>query len=96
MDIVAPAGSLCIEARRFAELPAEIALRLLGRAVAGAGDEGPVELGKLEALEMRCWIAPRRAGEGRFRRSLAGAVVTLDRRQLIVERAPRAAARKRS
>ena len=34
----------------FRALPAEVALRLLGRAVAMAGNEGPVELAKLEAL----------------------------------------------
>jgi tRNA(Ile)-lysidine synthase len=80
-------GSLCIEARRFADLPAEIALRLLGRAVARVGDEGPVELGKLEAL--KCAVdRAQTASEQRFRRTLAGAVVTLTDRQLIVERAP--------
>jgi tRNA(Ile)-lysidine synthase len=79
--------SLAIEARRFADLPAEIALRLLGRAVAQAGDEGPVELGKLEAL--KCAVdSAQMAGEKRFRRTLAGAVVTLTDRQLMVERAP--------
>ena len=84
---LSPPGSLCIEASRFADLPAEIALRLLGRAVARAGDEGPVELGKLEAL--KCAVdRAQTAGEGRFRRTLAGAVVTLTDRQLIVERAP--------
>ena len=35
----------------YARLPSEIALRLLGRAVAELGCEGPVELGKLEALK---------------------------------------------
>ena len=84
---LSPPGSLCIEASRFADLPAEIALRLLGRAVARAGDEGPVELGKLEALKGAVDCA-RTAREGRFRRTLAGAVVTLTDRQLIVERAP--------
>jgi tRNA(Ile)-lysidine synthase len=80
-------GSLCIEARRFADLPAEIALRVLGRAVARVGDEGPVELGKLEAL--KCAVdRAQTASEQRFRRTLAGAVVTLTDRQLIVERAP--------
>jgi len=80
-------GSLCIEASRFADLPAEIALRLLGRAVARVGDEGPVELGKLEAL--KCAVdRAQTASEQRFRRTLAGAVVTLTDRQLIVERAP--------
>lgn len=79
--------SFAIEARRFADLPDEIALRLLGRAVTQAGDEGPVELGKLEAL--KCAIdSAQTAGERRFRRTLAGAVVTLADRQLIVERAP--------
>ncbi len=43
-------GPIALPAGRFAELPAEVALRLLGRAIARAGNEGPVELGKLEAL----------------------------------------------
>ena len=84
---LAPSGSLSIEARRFAELPAEIALRLLGRALAIAGDEGPVELGKLESLKSALDCA-QTAAQGRFRRTLAGAVVTLTDRQLIIERAP--------
>ena len=67
-------------------MPAEIALRLLGRAVAQAGDEGPVELGKLEALKDALDAA--RNGDGRIRRTLAGAVVTLKGPQLLVERAP--------
>jgi tRNA(Ile)-lysidine synthase len=81
------AGAVAVEARRFAELPAEIALRLLGRAVAKAGDEGPVELGKLEALKSAL-DAAQNTGDGPFRRTLAGAVVTLKGHQLIVERAP--------
>ena len=84
---LAPSGALAIEVRRFADLPAEIALRVLGRAVAKVGDEGPVELGKLEALKCALDCA-QTAGEGRFRRTLAGAVVTLTDRQLLVERAP--------
>jgi tRNA(Ile)-lysidine synthase len=79
--------TVALEARRFAELPAEIALRLLGRLVAKVGDEGPVELGKLEALKLALDEA-QNAGDGRFRRSLAGAVVTLAGRQIMVERAP--------
>src|SRR5689334_9400205 len=40
-DIASRAGeSIVVEAPAFARLPAEIALRLLGRAVAGTGDEG--------------------------------------------------------
>jgi tRNA(Ile)-lysidine synthase len=68
-------------------LPAEIALRLLGRAVARIGDEGPVELAKLEALKAALGAA-QKAGTAGFRRSLAGAIVTLDGPEITVERAP--------
>ncbi len=43
-------GPIVFDAEKFVRLPAEVALRLLGRAIAHAGDEGPVELGKLETL----------------------------------------------
>ncbi len=86
LELPAP-GAVVMEAQRFADLPAEIALRLLGRAVANAGDEGPVELGKLETLKFAIDDAQAR-GNGRFRRTLAGAVVTLAGRQITVERAP--------
>jgi tRNA(Ile)-lysidine synthase len=79
--------TVAIEARRVAELPAEIALRLLGRLIARVGDEGPVELGKLEALQLAL-DAALNTGEMRFSRSLAGAVVTFAGPQMIVERAP--------
>jgi tRNA(Ile)-lysidine synthase len=75
-----------LDARGFAALPAEIALRLLGRAVSATGNEGPVELSKLEAL-YRALAGKSRSG-GRFRRTLAGAMVTLTPDRLIVERAP--------
>ncbi len=71
------------ERARFADLPPEVALRLLGRIIAHAGDEGPVELGKLEALYEALRQAP-----GRLRRTLAGALVTLGDDRLAVERAP--------
>jgi tRNA(Ile)-lysidine synthase len=78
-------GPVTIETRAFFELPGEIALRLLGRAIALVGDEGPVELGKLEVLN----DALHQAGySGRFRRSLAGALVTLSGEWLTVEQAP--------
>jgi tRNA(Ile)-lysidine synthase len=76
-------GPIAFERTRFADLPAEVALRLLGRAIAHAGDEGPVELGKLEALYEALRQTP-----GRLRRTLAGALVTLDADRLAVERAP--------
>jgi tRNA(Ile)-lysidine synthase len=77
-------------AGEFRHLPEEIALRLLGRAIAQAGDEGPVELGKLERLfsELR-----QEAGSAPIRRTLAGAVVTLKGSRLSVERAPPRSAR---
>jgi tRNA(Ile)-lysidine synthase len=74
-------------AGKFAQLPAEVALRLLGRAVAEAGDEGPVELAKLEALAAALAAAQQERAT-RFRRSLAGALVTLERERIVVERAP--------
>ena len=80
-----PAGPIALPAGRFAALPAEVALRLLGRAVARAGNEGPVELGKLEALYAGLAAAPAAV---RFRRTLAGAVVTRSADRLTVERAP--------
>jgi tRNA(Ile)-lysidine synthase len=83
-------GPIGFDAEKFARLPAEVALRLLGRAIARAGDEGPVQLGKLETL----YEALGRANAGvrgetfRLRRTLAGALVTLTGTSLVVERAP--------
>jgi tRNA(Ile)-lysidine synthase len=76
-------GPITFATVQFANLPAEVALRLLGRAIAHVGDEGPVELGKLEAL-----YEALRLAASRLRRTLAGAQITLDRDKLSVERAP--------
>jgi tRNA(Ile)-lysidine synthase len=76
-------GPIAFETARFADLPAEVALRLLGEAIAHCGDEGPVELAKLEAL----YEALRQA-RSRLRRTLAGALITLGADRLTVERAP--------
>jgi tRNA(Ile)-lysidine synthase len=75
---------------RFGDLPAEVALRLLGRAIARVGDEGPVELGKLEALfdAIQEGWARRPSRYGRFRRTLAGALITVGDDRLRIERAP--------
>jgi tRNA(Ile)-lysidine synthase len=79
-------GPIILRRKRFADLPAEVALRLLGRAIARLGDEGPVELGKLEALFDAVSTGMRnRSG---LRRTLAGAVVTLAADRLVVEKAP--------
>ena len=83
-------GPIVLPDWRFGLLPSELALRFLGRAVAHAGNEGPVELGKLEALYAALTASPDIA---RFRRTLAGAVVTRSGGGLTIERAP---ARRRS
>jgi tRNA(Ile)-lysidine synthase len=80
-------GPIVLDAARFARLPAEVALRLLGRAIAQVGDEGPVELGKLETLHQALEDANQHE-IGRLRRTLGGAVVTLTNATLAVERAP--------
>ena len=81
------------ETAQFAGLPDEVALRLLGRAIAHVGDEGPVELAKLETLSDSL-----RQAESRLRRTLAGALITLGGDRLTVERAParRAAGKRRA
>ena len=77
--------ALVLDAEKFGGLPAEVALRLLGRAIAHTGDEGPVELGKLEALYEALSSAAERP---RLRRTLAGASVTLIDGRLRIEPAP--------
>jgi tRNA(Ile)-lysidine synthase len=86
-DATQKTGSIVFPLQKLAGLPVEIVLRLIGRAVAQVGDEGPVELGKLEALT-GALEAAQAAEEPRFRRTLAGAIVTLAGGQLAVERAP--------
>jgi len=80
-------GPIVLDARQFFLLPAEVALRLLGRAIAHPGDEGPLRLGKLEAFHDMLARGFAKRGQ-RFRRTLAGALVTLRGTQLVIERAP--------
>jgi tRNA(Ile)-lysidine synthase len=80
-------GAGAYDAPGYFHLPDEIALRLLGRAIGRLGDEGPVELGKLEAL-FGALRAAQTAATRRYRRSLAGALVTLASGKITVERAP--------
>ncbi|MGA7486655.1 MAG: tRNA lysidine(34) synthetase TilS [Xanthobacteraceae bacterium] len=80
-------GPIVLAAGKFACLPAEVALRVLGHAIAQAGDEGPVELGKLETLYQALATA-NASGNRPLRRTLAGALVTLEGNSLVVERAP--------
>jgi tRNA(Ile)-lysidine synthase len=100
-------GPVVLDADKFARLPAEVALRLLGRAIARTGDEGTLQLGKLEALYQavhaaRIGLAGGSARETtggpaafRLRRTLAGALVTLARDRLQIEPAPPRAGKSR-
>ncbi len=84
-------GPLAVDAVAFGQLADEIRLRMLGRLIGWTGT-GPVELGKLEALcvaldaPLDDAIAGRKARP--FRRTLAGAMITLSGTRLTVERAP--------
>jgi tRNA(Ile)-lysidine synthase len=87
-------GPIEFEAKSFARLPAEIRLRLLARAASALGGEGAIALGKLEALGTALEGELRAQSATRFRRTLAGAMVTLTPSLLVIERAPpRAASR---
>jgi tRNA(Ile)-lysidine synthase len=66
-------------------LPDEIALRLLGRAIARTAREGPAELGKLEAL--LAWLQAS-AGTPGAARTLAGALVRVEAKAVSVRAAP--------
>ena len=86
---------IALDRQDWHEMPAEIALRLFGRAIAAIGDEGPVELGKLEALSDA--LAEALAGGAtRFRRTLAGAMVSLQKDCIVIERAPARKHRRRA
>ncbi|HSI40447.1 MAG TPA: tRNA lysidine(34) synthetase TilS [Xanthobacteraceae bacterium] len=73
------------ESARFAALPEEISLRLLGRAVGETGGRAP-ELGKLEALHRAVLEAAR--GGAPAARTLAGAAVRADARRVRIRPAP--------
>jgi tRNA(Ile)-lysidine synthase len=83
----ANAGAVTLDAESFFNLPQEIAIRLLARSLAQTGDEGQAQLGKLEALYETLATA-KEAGSARLRRTLAGAMVTLNKSGLTVETAP--------
>ena len=76
-------GPIVFPAAAFADLPHEVGLRLLGRAVAHVGNEGPVELGKLELV-----YDSLRVPAPQVRRTLAGALIGLRDGKLTIERAP--------
>jgi len=78
---------IALDSAGWREIPAEIALRLLGRAIATIGNEGPVEFGKLEALSDALEAALAQ-GTPRFCRTLAGAMVSLQQNCIVIEQAP--------
>jgi tRNA(Ile)-lysidine synthase len=80
-------GPITFERDEFLDLSAELGLRLLGRAVGHVGDEGRVELGKLERLYETLARGSRAAGAP-LRSTLAGAVVSMGEKDLTVDRAP--------
>lgn len=75
------------DARAFAALPEEIRLRLLRRAIDRCGHEGPAELGKIEALSEVIDQAIA-TGQARWKRTLAGAAISLSRGRILVQPAP--------
>lgn len=77
-------GPIRLPRAGFSELPAEIGLRLLGRAVEAVAD-GPVELGKLEVLHG--WIVAL-GTENHGARTLAGALVRVNKAAVTVSPAP--------
>ncbi len=86
-------GPIVFEAEKFYRLPAEVALRLLARSIAFVGDEGPVELGKVETLFESLAAVSALRQTTRLRRTLAGAMVTLAAGRLTIGRAPTRKAR---
>jgi tRNA(Ile)-lysidine synthase len=79
----APNAPMVLDAARFLALPAEIGIRLLGRAIAQRGYEGALRLGQVEALH-----AAIASAEVSLRRTLAGALITLHGSKLVIDRAP--------
>jgi tRNA(Ile)-lysidine synthase len=89
MDGVAETGSsgATLDVHRFSSWPSEVALRVLQALIARYGPEGPVELGKLESL-LHALQAAQAGAATRWRRTLAGASVTLADGRITVTRAP--------
>jgi tRNA(Ile)-lysidine synthase len=84
------------DAKMFAEMPEEIRLRLLMRAINRFGHEGPAELGKVEALlvelDRSFTVKTKRRREqparAALKQTLAGALVSVGRGRIRIEPAP--------
>jgi tRNA(Ile)-lysidine synthase len=85
-DVRSALFHVACDAAAFAKLPAEIRLRLVGRMIARVGGEGAPELGKLEALMDALDEAISR--NVALRRTLAGSIVSVDKRWISASRAP--------
>jgi tRNA(Ile)-lysidine synthase len=84
-------GALRLDARDLARLPAEIRLRLIRRALVERAQEGAVALARLESLLA---ALDRAMADGDdFRRTLAGALVSLADDQVVIAPAPPRAVR---
>jgi tRNA(Ile)-lysidine synthase len=81
-------GRIGLDAEKFIQLPAEVALRLLGRAILAVAGETPLRLNRLEALYELLAKSTSIRPPGRLRRTLGGALVTLSGGTLAIERAP--------
>jgi tRNA(Ile)-lysidine synthase len=79
-------GRSGVDAAAFANLAEEIRVRLLLRALNAVGREGPAELGKVEVLAQA--LAEATADGVPLRRTLAGALVRLERGRIEVRAAP--------
>src|SRR5215217_93469 len=80
-------GQIALDAQKFCRLPAELGLRLLGRAIALRQTEGSLQLGKLETL-YETLVNAQNGSKPRIRRTLAGALVTVAGGRLMIEEAP--------
>jgi tRNA(Ile)-lysidine synthase len=82
-----------LNAKAFAALSEEIRVRLLLRRIDRVGHEGPVELGKVEALLAALDRASAATGPAkariRLKQTLAGAMITLTGDHVRIEPAPR-------
>jgi tRNA(Ile)-lysidine synthase len=87
LGLTADTRRVALSSADWSEFPAEIALRLLGRAIGVIGTEGPVEFGKLEALA-EALDAAVAGGVLRFRRTLAGAMISLQKSCIVIDQAP--------
>lgn len=81
-------GGVLLQTEPFRALPEEIRLRLLSRVLDRTGTEGPAELGKVETLLAVLDRHLKSRGRKRLRRTLAGAMVSLEGDVLRIGPAP--------